>query len=126
MAGNPDPILLLTRPLAQSLAYAEDLRAKYGRGLTVLISPLTQIVPLNAPLDLGGITGLIFTSQNGAQAFAARVAARDLPAFCVGERTAECARALGFTAMSADGSVQDLAGLIAAQETVGKLLYTSG
>ena len=64
--------LLLTRPRAQSQAFAEVLAARLPGRFRPVISPLLEIVPLPAPLDLDGLQGLIFTSANGVEQFAAR------------------------------------------------------
>ncbi len=56
---------------------------------------------------------MLFTSANGARAFAAASPRRDLPVFAVGDRTEAAARAAGFaTVESAGGDVRDLARLV--------------
>ena len=84
-----------------------------------VVSPVLEIVPLPAPLDLDGLQGLIFTSANGVEQFAARSPDRSLPAWCVGEMTAAAARRAGFAARSADGDVGDLAALVVAGHRPG-------
>ena len=110
--------LLLTRPRAQSEAFAEALAERLPGRFRPVISPLLEIVPLPAPLDLADVQGLIFTSANGVEQFAARTPDRSLPAWCVGDddRRRGAARA-GFAARSADGDVADLAALIAEART---------
>ena len=85
-----------------------------------MISPLIEIVPVPGPLDLDGVQGLVFTSANGVEQFAARSADRSLPAWCVGEMTAAAARRAGFAARSADGDVGDLAALVVAAQRAGR------
>jgi uroporphyrinogen-III synthase len=62
--------------------------------------------------DLAGVQALLFTSANGARAFAALSPRRDIGVLAVGDATATAARSLGFAAVeSASGDVQDLARL---------------
>ena len=106
--------LLLTRPRAQSEAFAAEAEARLpGRFGPVLVAPLLEIVFVPAALDLAGVEALLFSSANGVEAFAAASPERSLPAFCVGEMTAAAARAHGFAARSADGDVTALAALAA-------------
>lgn len=118
--------LLLTRPRAQSERFARVCSKAFGPDLRIVISPVQEIVLLQASLDLTGLKGLIFTSENGVRAFAALSPIRDLPAFCVGSRTAEAARAAGFAATAGDGGTTALANLIATAAPDGPLLHLHG
>jgi uroporphyrinogen-III synthase len=111
--------LLLTRPRAQSEAFAEVLAAELPGRFRAVVSPILEIVPVAAALDLDGLQGLIFTSANGVEQFAARTPERSLPAWCVGEMTAAAAREAGFEARSADGAVDELAALVVAGHRPG-------
>ncbi|MEM1275260.1 MAG: uroporphyrinogen-III synthase [Pseudomonadota bacterium] len=100
--------ILLTRPLADSKRLAALLEED---GIESLIWPLTRIEPvaLSDPLPKG-IDGLLITSGHGIRAFASLDARRDLPVFCVGQRTAEIARSLGFAmVLNAEGDGAALA-----------------
>jgi uroporphyrinogen-III synthase len=72
---------------------------------------------------------VVLTSETGAEA-AGRISATGvaLPklAFCVGNRTAEAARAQGFTAHSAMGAANDLLALILAAAPAGPLMLLRG
>jgi uroporphyrinogen-III synthase len=103
--------LLLTRPERQSAPFARALEAALPGKFRVVVSPMTRITPTEAPLDLAGASGLLFTSANGVEQFAARAVATDLPAYCVGAMTAAAARAAGLRAESAEGDVIALAAL---------------
>lgn len=118
--------MILTRPIAQSNRFAEACRARFGNGLRIVISPLLRIVPRATQPDLDGISGLVFTSANGVAAFASQSDDRNLPAWCVGDRTAEAARQVGFQAVSADGDRHALVALLAAHAPVGRLLHLRG
>ncbi|NKX45311.1 uroporphyrinogen-III synthase [Roseibacterium sp. KMU-115] len=117
--------MLLTRPRAASARFAGDLRAALGP-VEVAIAPLMEIVPVVSSLDLAGVSGLIFTSAAGVETFAALTTDRSLPAWCVGDRTAEAARAAGLTATSAGGDADALVALMAGARPEGRLLHLAG
>jgi len=102
--------VLLTRPLDESRAVAAMLE---GEEIEALVWPLTRIVPTETELTLpASAGGLLFTSANGVRALAALTERRDLPALCVGQKTAEAARLAGYlNCFSADGDAHALAEL---------------
>ncbi len=100
--------MLITRPRAQSDRFA-DLIAPLG--WVPVFAPLTEIVPMTDTAVPSHYQTLLFTSANGVRAFAYRVDPAGLRALCVGDRTADIARELGFDAASAGGTVDDLLGL---------------
>ncbi|MCE3288711.1 MAG: uroporphyrinogen synthase [Caulobacter sp.] len=107
---DPFPLIWITRAEPGASATARRVEAM---GWRPLVAPLLEARPLEAVLDLTGIAALAFTSAQGVRAFAALSDAR-LPAFTVGDATAEAARAAGFAQVqSADGDVAALANLIA-------------
>ncbi len=118
---------LITRPIedAGELAAALSLR-----GVTPLGEPLLTIRPVADPqMTLSGVQAVLFTSANGARAFARATARRDLAVIAVGDATARTARALGFADIaSAGGDVGDLAALVAARldPRRGALLHAAG
>jgi uroporphyrinogen-III synthase len=105
---------LITRPEEDARPLAEALDA---RGVTVVIEPLLAIRVLpeaasDLAKDLAGVQALLFTSANGARAFAELSPRRDIGVLAVGDATAAAARALGFGVVeSAGGDVQALARL---------------
>lgn len=119
--------LLVTRPEPDGERTAERLRA---RGCEVMLSPLLRIEPVVA--DLGDSWDAVaLTSVNAARALAghpALAALRTLPLFAVGSRSADAARAQGFThVISADGNAGDLVRLMATQLRPGsRVLYLAG
>ena len=119
--------VLITRPQDDAEALAAALRAQ---GVDSLIAPLLTIETIDtAPPDLAGVQALLFTSANGARAFARASTARDLPVFAVGDATARSARAAGFARVeSAAGAVDDLAALVGARldPAAGALLHAAG
>jgi uroporphyrinogen-III synthase len=118
---------LITRPVEDTGPLAALLAA---RGVVAVSEPLLAIRPIpGATPDLDGVQALLFTSANGARAFAAAASRRDLPVFAVGEATAEAARLLGFGMVaSAGGAVEELAALAAARldPSGGVLLHAAG
>ena len=119
--------ILVTRP-------AEDCKpliaALAQLGHEGVVAPLLDIRLIDGDeLDLAGVQGLLFTSANGARAFAGRSAERDLPALCVGDATAREALALGFeNVKSASGDVEALARLAVQvlDPAAGALLHPAG
>lgn len=106
---------LVTRPSEDAGTVAAALEA---RGIEPLLEPLLSIrfaadgAARLAPL-LPGVQAALFTSVNGVRAFAQASAGRSLPAFAVGDATAQAARAAGFgDVVSAGGNVEDLARLV--------------
>lgn len=111
--------LLLTRPTAQAEAFARAIETALPGRFEVILAPMTRIEPTGAPLDLGGASGLLFTSANGVEQFALRNIATSLPAYCVGAMTAATARRAGLAAESAEGDVAALAALARARHRPG-------
>ncbi len=103
--------ILVTRPIEESRATAKALRAL---GYDSHIAPMFDIVLCadKAPLK-PDTAGLIFTSKTAVRAFCDSHTVRDLPAWCVGDETADTARQLGFTNIrSADGDAATLGKLV--------------
>jgi uroporphyrinogen-III synthase len=121
--------LLVTRPQEDGERTAQVLRA---RGHSVTLAPLLKIEPLAAEFGPGPFAAVLTTSANAARAVAghARLAElRSVPLYTVGRRSAEAARAVGFTIVhSADGDAHDLIRIVA-RELAGAarpLLYLAG
>lgn len=118
------PLLLLTRPLAQSEQFADSLPTDLRDRLDIAYAPLMRIQALD-PGRVTGFSGYILTSAN---AVAALVGADvdGVPAYCVGQRTADAARAHGMTARSFDGDADDLVAGLTALAPSGPLLHLHG
>jgi len=97
----------------------------------VLVAPLMRVEPVAADLT-GNWGALVITSANAPGAIAgnpAREALIELPLFAVGERSAQAARAAGFTQVtSAGGDVRDLVRVVAEHHAFksAPLLYLAG
>jgi len=114
--SSPGPLpILLTRPERAAKRLAAQVRARLGGGWPILLSPLTGLRFLAPLLDLQGVDGVVFTSENGVEGFARLSAWRGALAWCVGARTAEAARAAGFQAVAGPGDAAGLLGMLAAE-----------
>lgn len=120
------PIILLTRPLAQSQRFAAELAKSLGQGLHIVISPLMATEYLQPDLPAKSYTGIVLTSETAA--VAAKPLCQRLPtrAYCVGDRTAVAARAAGFEAISAKGDAAALIAYLTTRQIAGPLLYLRG
>ena len=118
---KPSPTILLTRPQAQSEQFAAALRDRELRNV-IVISPLLEILPTGNGEKLDSFEEAIFTSRNALDF----VPAAQKRAWCVGDKTAEKARALGWDAVSADGNVDDLAAAIVAANPAAPLMHFHG
>jgi uroporphyrinogen-III synthase len=120
--------LLLTRPEPDATRTAQMLRARKHE---VLVAPLLQTQTIDVAFS-GPYAAVLMTSANAARALASHPRAGEvtkLPAFTVGARSAEAARAAGFgEVISADGALAELVTL-AASRFAGRsqrLLYLAG
>ncbi|WP_162497364.1 uroporphyrinogen-III synthase [Roseovarius dicentrarchi] len=120
------PIILITRPEPGATRFVAALKDLPGDDLSVVLSPVLAIAPQGSLPDLTGVRWLIFTSQHGVFRFAELSARRDIPAYCVGDTTAEAAEQAGITAISAGGDARDLLARIAADGAAGPMLHLRG
>lgn len=100
-----------TQPGADNTA-----RAVQALGHEAIVAPVLEVLPL--PADFSGLrfNAVIFTGGNALDAFCRLSDRRDVTAWCVGDATAEAARAQGFrTVMNADGDAEALFKLIKAK-----------
>jgi uroporphyrinogen-III synthase len=120
--------LVLTRPQEDSERSAVALRA---HGHDVLVAPLMRVETIEAALrpHWGAI---VITSANAATAIASHPVHAQivkLPVYAVGKRSADAARAAGFTDVTtAGGDLRDLLRIIAAHrpDAAAPLLYLAG
>jgi uroporphyrinogen-III synthase len=121
--------LLLTRPLPDAERTAAVLCV---RGHSVVLAPLLHVQPIaNAEIGAGPWAAVLVTSANAAHAISLHREHKllvEIRAFAVGERSAEAVHAAGFASVaSADGNVNDLAGVVAARlQPPARLLYLAG
>lgn len=117
--------ILIIRPQEAAKRFAAQLHARLGQAIETVISPLmsAEFFPITLPEQ--SFNALILTSETGALAAGSL---KGLPklAFCVGDRTADAARQMGFNPISAAGAAGDLAALIASQPDMGPMIYLHG
>jgi uroporphyrinogen-III synthase len=117
MAVHSPASVLLTRPQAASERFAKALD-----GMDVVIAPLMEIVSTGADVALHGVEGVVLTSE----AAVAFLPPGGLPAYCVGPRTTEAARAAGFDAVEAGPDAEALVAGLLAEIPKGPLLHVRG
>ena len=107
------PTMVITRPFEDAAPLASELA---DIGIETIVAPLMVIEVIPGPeIDLAGVQGVLFTSANGARAFAARSSDRDIPVYAVGDATARASKDLKFkNVTTASGDVDDLAALVCA------------
>lgn len=118
--------VLITRPEESALRFADQLRARWGCDVPIVLSPLMEIDYLETAPSLDGIRGLIFTSRHGVRALCRLTSERGIPCYTVGSATAEAAQDEGFAVTDAGGDATDLIALIAATAPAGPLLHIRG
>lgn len=94
-----------------------------------VLAPMLAIRTVPASRDLTGMAGVLFTSANGVRALVEDRPAPAITAWCVGEATAEEARAAGFARIEiAAGTVEALAHHVSLHATpgAGPLLHAAG
>ncbi len=116
--------IIITRPSPDAEVFAGEISRL---GAEPVMSPVMAIRMRRAPVDLGGVGALAFTSANGVRAFCANSSTRNHPVFAVGEATAAAATAAGFADVSAAKSdVESLATLIAMAKPSSVVLHLAG
>jgi uroporphyrinogen-III synthase len=118
------PTILLTRPAAQSAELAGRLRARVGPEIPILVSPILEIAPV--PFTLTVAPRFVILTSAHAAASAGPAGLAGLPAWCVGDRTAEAAAEAGLLPRSAGGDAGALLALLMAECPEGPGLYLRG
>lgn len=115
--------VLITRPAPDHIATADALRA---RGIDALTAPMLRYEPVAFALPAdAAIDALLVTSANALRALAEMPVPAcwlSRPLYAVGERTAEAARTLGFTKVTAaEGDGASLRDLVVAEQQAKRL-----
>ncbi|TDE37156.1 uroporphyrinogen-III synthase [Antarcticimicrobium sediminis] len=123
--------LLMTRPRAAAERFVARLAPDLRDRLRVIYAPLLDIVVLPDPVSLDGVRGVIFTSANGVAAGVVAgvhpaLPARTLPAYCVGDATAEAARRAGWTVNDCFETADALVAALGDRCPQGPLLHLRG
>jgi len=117
------PVLIMTRPAQASRRFADSLAATTLAKLTVLISPLMQIKPVPAAINLEGVDCVVFSSGHGVEN---APIGQGRTAYCVGSRTAEFAKAKGWDIALVARDADDLVSLLLASPRKAPLLHLCG
>ncbi|WP_372605047.1 uroporphyrinogen-III synthase [Actibacterium sp.] len=112
--------LILTRPLAQSRDFAARFTARFP-DVPVIVAPLMRI-EAGVPADPEGAAGIILTSVHAVAA----AQGWQVPAYCVGPRTTQAARAAGLNARDCGGDAEALIATILADRPAGPLVHLHG
>lgn len=123
MADNGAPLVLITRPLRQAERFAARCAAELGDRFEVHIAPLQTIIPAEQKPSFEDVRGLILTSENALIACPNPPA---LPAYCVGARTVEMARAKGLDAHMLGRDADELIARLPGLDPPGPLLHLHG
>ncbi len=118
------PVLLLTRPKAQSERFAAQLAPSVRDAVDIVIAPLMEI-NMSYAGDLQSYEGVVLTSENAARALSLSSMAR-MPAFCVGPRTAKVAQTAGFDTHVFGRDADQLVNGVAKMAPKGPLLHLHG
>lgn len=113
----------MTRPRRASLAFLDALPQQIAARVRPVLSPLIELVGLDAKVTLDGLAGVVFTSANGVH-FAPT--GNGLPAYCVGPATTKAASAKGWQARQMGATSDDLVRDMADEPVDGPLLHLAG
>lgn len=115
--------LLMTRPRAASLGFLKALPAPIASRVIPTLSPLIELIGLDATVPLDGVAGVVFSSANGV-AFAPK--GQGQPAFCVGPATTKAAQKKGWDARRVGATSDALVKNMAQDPIPGPLLHLAG
>jgi len=115
--------LVMTRPRAVAQNFVDGIAADALVDVCVLYAPLVDIVPTGHAADLSDAASVIFTSANGVK-FAPKGQGR--VAYCVGEKTAQVARAAGWDVHLVQRDAEGLIASLKADPPTGPLVHLAG
>lgn len=118
------PILIVTRPAAQSASFAAEIAALWDGPLRIIQSPLIEIVFCAPRMDQPD--AVILTSANGVAAARLLDLPKGLTAWCVGTKTAQIAENAGFDPVIGPGDAARLTDIIIADAPKGRLAHIRG
>ena len=118
------PLLLVTRPDPDGTATAAEIAARLP--VETIVSPVVARTDTGAVWQGPAPDGVILTSSAALSTLAAQALPSGLPAWCVGDRTAEAAERAGFAARSANGDADALVALVTAERPAGLLVHLRG
>ncbi|MGR3514690.1 MAG: uroporphyrinogen-III synthase [Paracoccaceae bacterium] len=90
-------VMVLTRPDPSSRAFLAQCETALGHRIDSIISPIFDIVPVEADVNLNAFATAVLTSRNGVAQIGSRLSGRQIAT--VGARTAEAAQEFGAEAV---------------------------
>lgn len=120
------PTILITRPEPSAAAFAKQLQKVIGTKAKIILSPVLQIEPCGDLPDLAPIRHLIFSSRHGVEAFARLSDRRDIPAYAVGDATAQAGRDIGLSVTACGGDARQMLKRICRDAPAGPFLHLRG
>lgn len=113
----------MTRPRAASETFVQSLSSNIVDAVLPIISPLIDIVALDATLGMAADDAAIFTSVNGV-----RLAGlgHGRSAYCVGESTTRAAMASGWAAIQSGWDAESLVAVLISLRPRQNLFHLSG
>lgn len=117
--------LIITRPIETGAAFAKKVQKACGYDVPNILSPGLAVVPVKARLPKS-FDHVIFTSANGVAQARRLGITRSVKAWCVGSRTADAARALGFETIVGGGDVAQLFETLVEARPKGKIVHLAG
>lgn len=121
--GTPPMSLILTRPARANVRFVDQLPDALRDRLTIIESPLIEILPVEAKVAIGPEDAVIFTSANGVR-FAPDGQGRR--AFCVGPATTTAAREAGWNAVCKGETADALVAALLAKPLSGQTWHLAG
>lgn len=118
--------VLITRPLQQGKAFAAALESAFGGPVRTVLSPLIETAPVQVDQDFADVSHVLFTSVNGVHQASRLGLPTTATAWCVGEKTAQAAQAVGFETRTAGGTSEKMMSLIVAAQPVGRMVHVRG
>lgn len=116
------PTLIITRPAPQAARFATQMKTQWSGD--IIVSPLLEIAPIDAVPPI--VNAYIFTSANGVAQTERLSLDTDLPAYCVGQKTADAAQNAGFRTVVGPGNAAGLIDTITNANTSGPLAMIRG
>lgn len=117
--------LIVTRPAETGADFARKVQKAYGDAVPVILSPGLTVVPVSARFPASA-SDVVFTSMHGVMQAHRLAIPLSAQAWCVGNRTAEAARALGFSAYAGGGDVGQLLDAIIDAMPRGRIVHIAG
>jgi len=118
------PLCLITRPEPDASRFAARVEAELG--LRVLVSPLLRMHVTQVSVQVDRFAGVILTSAAAARLLPALGIPKALPCYAVGEKTAQTAQELGYSAQAMGGDGDRLVAALSETPPPTPLLHLRG